>query len=150
MTDEDAVQVVKEETARWLASIWRSPDPTIWFSAFDGTDPFIHAPSTESVQIASLKSATNVRIRAHGSEMVDTGVSITVPPKACAIVVPDDELNRSACMVAQAAFGEGDTGRIALRLYNLGDYDYEVKDGQPIAGVVMVPAMMQNYLLSEV
>lgn len=148
--EENVMQIVREETAKWLASIWRTPDPDIEFVAGDGIDPHDYAPSQSRSTVSTLKSSTNMTVEAHGSVEIDTGVSIVVPKRTCAIVLPDNNLNMAACMVAHAVFGEGDTGRIRLRLYNFGEYDYDVRNGQPIASMIIVPAISPNYVLSEV
>jgi len=148
--EEEVKQIVREETARWLASIWRTPDPDVEFVTRDGIDPYDYAPSLFCSMVSTLKSSTNMTVGAHGSVEIDTGISIVVPKRTCAIVLPDNNINVAACMVAHAVFGEGDTGRIRLRLYNFGEYDYEVRNGQPIASMIIVPAISPNYVLTEV
>ena len=143
-------QIVREETARWLASIWRTPDPDVEFVTRDGIDPYDYVPSLSCSTVSTLKSSNDMTVVAHGSAEIDTGISIVVPKRTCAIVLPDNNLNVAACMVAHAVFGEGDTGRIRLRLYNFGEYDYEVRNGQPIASMIIVPAISPNYVLTEV
>lgn len=148
--EEEVKHIVREETARWLASIWREPEPNIEFTTMDGLDPTTYAPSTQGGRmIALLKSCESVRIWPHGSAEVSTGISVTIPKRTCAIILPDRELDLHFCVATSAVIGAGDSDVISLRLYNFGEYDYKVEKGQTIAQMLIVPALEPNYMIGE-
>ena len=79
-------------------------------------------------------------IRARGCVPFDTGVHVEIPRGAMGLVLPKSGLNVNYSVVASiGVIDAGYTGTIVAKLYNHSKVDYEVKAGDKICQLVIVP-----------
>jgi dUTP pyrophosphatase len=87
-----------------------------------------------------LRSRWIRSIPAHGSAEFDTGVHIELPRGWYGKIESKSGLNVKHDVVScGGVIDEGYTGSIVVKLYNLGDNDYVVSDGDKIAQLVIMP-----------
>ena len=96
-----------------------------------------------------LFSREDAYIRANNSFVFDTGVHVEIP-KCCVGFIK----SRSGTMVRHNLVTDGTidcgyTGSLRVKIFNLGDTDYEVKAGDKIAQLVIVPCVMPTLELVD-
>ena len=80
-------------------------------------------------------------IPAHGSCVFDTGVHVELPKNCAGLIVSKSGLNIYHNITSEGLIDEGYTGSIMVKLYNHGDEDYEVKAGDKISQLVIIPVV---------
>ena len=88
---------------------------------------------------------THTVIYAGGSETFDTGVSVQIPEGWCGIIVSKSGLNTKYGIVSCGLIDSGYTGTIRVKLYNNGDHDYSISNGDKITQLVIVKVWMPKY-----
>ena len=99
-----------------------------------------------------LRSMICQTIPARGSAVFDTGVHIQLPHSTFGDIRPKSGLNFkhdvvcekqriSEVMMTDGTIDETYTGSIKVKLYNLGDTDYNVERGDKICQLVIIPAL---------
>lgn len=83
-------------------------------------------------------------IPARGSAKFDTGVHIAIPPGAAGFLKSKSGLNVKHDITSDGVIDHGYTGSIVVKLYNHGDTDYEVKAGDKITQLVLVPVLIDD------
>lgn len=79
-------------------------------------------------------------IPAGGSTVFDTGVHIAIPEGFAGEIVSRSGLNiRQDIVCPQGTVDAGYTGSIKVKLYNLGNRYYEIRPGDKIAQLIIVP-----------
>lgn len=79
-------------------------------------------------------------VPARGSAIFDTGVHAEIPRGATGLVLPKSGLNVNYSVVASVGvIDAGYVGSIVAKLYNHSKVDYEVKAGDKICQLVVVP-----------
>lgn len=78
-------------------------------------------------------------ISARGSASFDTGVHIELPAGTVGMLKSKSGLNVKHNIVSEGVIDVGYTGSIVAKLYNHGDEDYEVKAGDKITQLVIMP-----------
>lgn len=73
-----------------------------------------------------------------------TGVHVQLPRGCAGILVSKSGLNVKYDLTSTGLIDEGYTGEIVVKLYNHGDYDYEVKAGDKISQLVIVPVIYER------
>ena len=86
-----------------------------------------------------LKSPVNVKIKAKGSSVIDTGVHIELPPNTVGMLKSKSGLNVKHGIVSEGVIDVGYTGSIKAKLYNHSGYDYTVEAGDKITQLVILP-----------
>ena len=76
---------------------------------------------------------------AHGSAVCDTGVHIEIPDGCVGMLKSKSGLNVKHNIICTGTIDAGYTGSIAVKLYNLGDEDYEFAAGDKITQIVFIP-----------
>ena len=77
-----------------------------------------------------------------GSAVFDTGVHVQLPVGSAGLLVSKSGLNVKHGLVSDGLIDAGYTGSIVVKLYNLGRHNYEVKAGDKISQLVVVPIML--------
>lgn len=105
-------------------------------------------PETEFSAAIDLRSVENIVIKAQKTELVKTGLKVAVPHGYVALVCSRSGLARKKNIFVLNAPGVVDAdyrGEIGVILRNLGNEPFEIKRGDRIAQLVVVPYVMPNY-----
>jgi dUTP pyrophosphatase len=78
-------------------------------------------------------------VRAGGSAVFDTGVHIELPEGTVGFLKSKSGLNVNHGITSEGVIDVGYTGSIRVKLYNNSGYDYEVKEGDKISQLVILP-----------
>ena len=87
-----------------------------------------------SVQIIPAKESATFR----------TGVHVKLPRGTAGVLVSKSGLNVKHNLTSTGLIDEGYDGEIAVKIYNNGGYDYEVKAGDKISQLVIVPVLYED------
>lgn len=85
-----------------------------------------------------LKSKEDKIVPAKGSAIFDTGVHVELPPYTAGFLKSKSGLNVKHNITSDGVIDVGYTGSICVKLYNHGDTDYHVKNGDKISQLVVV------------
>lgn len=96
-----------------------------------------------------LKSPINVTVPARGSAIIDTGVHIQLPPGTAGMLKSKSGLNVKHGITSEGVIDEGYTGSIVVKLYNHGERPYQVKRGDKISQLVVVPVLLPTLVKVE-
>ena len=88
-------------------------------------------------------------VPANGSAVFRTGVHIQLRPGTCGILKSKSGLNVNHDIISTGLIDEGYTGEIVVKLHNLGKEDYEVKAGDKISQLIVVPCIYEYIELVE-
>ena len=88
-------------------------------------------------------------VPARGSASFDTGVHIELPPMFVGFVKSKSGLNVKHNLTSEGVIDCGYTGSIVVKLYNHGDADYEVKAGDKISQLVILPIALPDLELVD-
>lgn len=83
-------------------------------------------------------------VPAHGSATFDTGVHVEIGQGAAGFLKSKSGLNVKHGLTSEGVIDSGYTGSIVVKLYNNSDDDYEVKDGDKISQLVILPVLLEN------
>lgn len=78
-------------------------------------------------------------IRGGSHEDFNTGVHITIPKGYCGFLKSKSGLNVKHDIISDGVIDAGYTGSIVVKLYNHGERDYVVKNGDKITQLVILP-----------
>lgn len=84
-----------------------------------------------------LRSPISIRVPAHGSAIIDTGVHMEIPQGYDGELISKSGLNVKHNITSTGLIDAGYTGSIAVKLYNHGDADYMVESGDKISQIVI-------------
>ena len=88
-----------------------------------------------------IRCKEDFTIPAHGSAMVNTGVHVQLPKGTAGLLVSKSGLNIKHDITSTGLIDEGYTGEIVVKMYNHGKKDYNVKAGDKITQLVVVPVL---------
>lgn len=86
-----------------------------------------------------LYAMENQTILPGGSAVFDTGVHIELPPNTVGMIKSKSGLNVRWGLVSEGVIDVGYTGSIKVKLYNHSRNRYEVKKGDKISQLVILP-----------
>lgn len=89
-----------------------------------------------------LHAAESRTVPAHGFAIFDTGVHVQLPPNTSGMLKSKSGLNIKWNITSEGVIDVGYTGSICVKLYNHGRADYEVKRGDKISQLVIVPIVI--------
>lgn len=90
-----------------------------------------------------LKAMEGQIVPAKESATFRTGVHVKLPRGTAGILISKSGLNIKHDIISTGLIDEGYTGEIMVKLHNLGGYDYEVKAGDKISQLVIVPVLYE-------
>lgn len=90
-----------------------------------------------------LRTPKAVAIPAYESVSVDTGVHVALPHGCAGLLVSKSGLNVRHSITSTGLIDEGYTGSIVVKLYNNSGEDYEVKAGDKITQLVVIPVVCE-------
>lgn len=104
-------------------------------------DPGAYMPERAHVLDAGLdlRTPVDVVIPAGGSAVVDTGVHVAIPMGYVGMLKSKSGLNIKNGITSEGVIDAGYTGAIVAKLYNNGDDDKELKAGQKVTQLVVIP-----------
>ena len=88
-------------------------------------------------------------VPARGSAIFDTGVHIELPYGSVGMLKSKSGLNVKHGITSEGVLDVGYTGSICVKLYNHSDTDYEVKQGDKISQLVVMPILMPELELVD-
>ena len=97
---------------------------------------------------ADLRSPHDAVVMPRGSVVVDTGVHIELPPDSVGMLKSKSGLNMKG-LQSEGVIDVGYVGSIKVKLYNHGDKPYEVKAGDKISQLVIMPVIHQPFELVD-
>ena len=98
---------------------------------------------------ADLRSPKDVLVMPQSSAVSDTGVHIELPPNTVGMLKSKSGLNVKHGIVSEGVIDVGYTGSIRIKLYNHSDDPYEVKAGDKISQLVVMPILTPSFELVE-
>lgn len=88
---------------------------------------------------ADLRSPVEAVVPAHGSVVIDTGVHVEIPEGYTIFLKSKSGLNVKHNLIGEGVVDALYTGSIKVKLYNLGDIDYQILRGDKIIQMVILP-----------
>ena len=88
---------------------------------------------------ADLRSPVEAVVPARGSVVIDTGVHVEIPEGYVGILKSKSGLNVKHDLIGTGTIDSGYSGSIRVKLYNLGDTDYQILRGDKIIQMVILP-----------
>lgn len=104
-------------------------------------DPGAYMPERAHVLDAGLdlRTPVDVVVPAGGSAVVDTGVHVAIPMGYVGMLKSKSGLNIKNGITSEGVIDAGYTGAIVAKLYNNGNEDKELKEGQKVTQLVIIP-----------
>ena len=98
---------------------------------------------------ADLRSPVEAVVPAHGSVVIDTGVHVEIPEGYVGILKSKSGLNVKHDLIGTGTIDSGYSGSIRVKLYNLGDIDYQILRGDKIIQMVILPCVYCEFTQVE-
>lgn len=98
---------------------------------------------------ADLRTPYDVIVPAKGSVVIDTGVHIELPPNTVGMLKSKSGLNVKHGITSEGVIDVGYTGSIAVKLYNHSDKPYELKAGDKISQLAVMPILTPSFELVD-
>ena len=86
-----------------------------------------------------IRAKSDAVVRAGQSMTFHTGVHVELPPGTCGLLVSKSGLNVRHDITSTGLIDEGYTGEIVVKLINHGFEDYQVRAGDKISQMVVIP-----------
>lgn len=90
---------------------------------------------------ADLRSPICAIVPARGSVVIDTGVHVEIPEGYVGMLKSKSGLNVKHNLIGEGVIDCGFMGSIRVKLYNLGDTDYQIQRGDKIIQLVIMPCV---------
>lgn len=94
---------------------------------------------------ADIRTPEGFTLKAHGSEIVATGVHVQLPQGTVGMLKSKSGLNIRYGIISEGVIDEGFSGEIMVKLYNLSDSDYTFQRGDKITQLVVMPVHYVSY-----
>ena len=88
-------------------------------------------------------------VPAMGSAIFNTGVHVELPEGTTGFLKSKSGLNVKHGITSEGVIDVGYTGSIRVKLYNHSDHHYEVKAGDKISQLVIMPILTPNFELVD-
>lgn len=97
---------------------------------------------------ADLRASNNYKIRPHTAELVKTGVKVKIPKGYFGMLVSRSGHGKHRISLANRVgiIDESYIGEIMVRLENLGEDSFEIKRGDRIAQLVIIPCLLPEFI----
>lgn len=96
-----------------------------------------------------LRAMHSQRVYAGSGKVFHTGVHIELPPGTAGVIMSRSGLNMKHNITTTGLVDESFRGEIRVKLYNHGIVDYDVKAGDRIAQLVVVPVRYESVELVD-
>lgn len=108
-------------------------------------DAFLPERAHDTDAGADIRTPEGFTLKAHGSEIVATGVHVELPAGTVGMLKSKSGLNTRYGIVSEGVIDEGFSGEIIVKLYNLSDHDYMFQRGDKITQLVVMPVHYVTY-----
>ena len=98
---------------------------------------------------ADLRSPICVTVPARGNTVIDTGVHVEIPEGYTIFLKSKSGLNVKHNLIGEGVVDALYTGSIKVKLYNLGDIDYQILRGDKIIQMVILPCVYCGFTQVE-
>lgn len=98
---------------------------------------------------ADLRTPHDVTVMPNSSVVIDTGVHIELPPNTVGMLKSKSGLNVKHGITSEGVIDVGYTGSIAVKLYNHSDKSCELKAGDKISQLVIMPILTPTFELVD-
>ena len=98
---------------------------------------------------ADLRSPVEAVVPSHGSVVIDTGVHVEIPEGYTIFLKSKSGLNVKHNLIGEGVVDSGFSGSIRVKLYNLGDTDYQILRGDKIIQMVILPCVYCEFTQVE-
>ena len=104
-------------------------------------DPGAYIPTRAHATDAGLdlRSPKECVLRAHDSVEIRTGVHVELPLNTAGLIVSKSGLMTNHDITSTGLIDEGYSGEIVVKLFNHGDEDYHIREGDKISQLVVIP-----------
>lgn len=104
-------------------------------------DPGAYMPTRAHETDAGLDLYSPIKAVAYAkdSTCIDTGVHIEIPAGYVGMIKSKSGLNVNYNITSEGVIDSGYTGSIKVKLYNHGDYRFQIEEGQKISQLVILP-----------
>ena len=75
----------------------------------------------------------------NGAAVIHTGVHVQLPPGTCGLLVSKSGLNVKNDITSTGLIDDGYTGEVVVKLYNHGHRYYDVRPGDKVTQLVVLP-----------
>ena len=98
---------------------------------------------------ADLRSPICATVPARASVVIDTGVHVEIPEGYTIFLKSKSGLNVKHNLIGEGVVDSGFSGSIRVKLYNLGDTDYQILRGDKIIQMVILPCVYCEFTQVE-
>ena len=98
---------------------------------------------------ADLRTPCGVMLMPNDSLVIDTGVHIELPPNTVGMLKSKSGLNVKHGITSEGVIDVGYTGSIRVKLYNHSKKPYELKAGDKISQLVVMPILTPTFELVD-
>ena len=98
---------------------------------------------------ADLRSPIETVVPARGSVVIDTGVHVEIPEGYTIFLKSKSGLNVKHNLIGEGVVDALYTGSIKVKLYNLGDIDYQILRGDKIIQMVILPCGYTEFTIVD-
>ena len=109
------------------------------------SDAFLPERAHDTDAGADIRTPEGFTLKAHGSEIIATGVHVELPAGTVGMLKSKSGLNTRYGIVSEGVIDEGFSGEIIVKLYNLSDHDYMFQRGDKITQLVVMPVHYVTY-----
>ena len=94
-----------------------------------------------------IKSPVKALVRAHESLVIRTGVHVELPLNTAGLIVSKSGLMTNHDITSTGLIDEGYDGEIVVKLFNHGDEDYQIRVGDKISQLVVLPVLYPEVVI---
>lgn len=98
---------------------------------------------------ADLRSPVYAVVPARGNTVIDTGVHVEIPEGYTIFLKSKSGLNVKHNLIGEGVLDALYTGSVRVKLYNLGDTDYQILRGDKIIQMVILPCVYCGFTQVE-
>ena len=98
---------------------------------------------------ADLRSPVYAVVPARGNTVIDTGVHVEIPEGYTIFLKSKSGLNVKHNLIGEGVVDALYTGSIKVKLYNLGDTDYQILRGDKIIQMVILPCAYTEFTIVD-
>ena len=112
-------------------------------------DPGAFPPTRAHATDAGLdiRSPRKALLRAHDSLVIRSGVHVELPPETAGLLVSKSGLMTNHDITSTGLIDEGYDGEIVVKLFNHGDEDYQIRVGDKISQLVVIPVLYPEVVI---
>lgn len=94
---------------------------------------------------SDVRSLSNITVPAHSVCKIPLGFGVVIPDGLMGLLLPRSGLNSKGITVLFSPIDSGYRGELAINVYNTTDSPYEIKEGDRIGQLVIMPCVLANF-----